>query len=199
MDNWDNTRITLIQRIQNQHDTAAWDDFDQIYRRFIYAVIRKMNISEHDAEDLTQQVLLSLWNKLPELETGEIRRFRRWVATITRNCVVDYIRKRTRETARLQQAEQEINQAYLNSIRLPDVDEIGEKQWKIHIVNLAIQNIEPFFSGHALEVFKRSMQGESIDQIATELNLQKRSVSRLKTRVKSRLTEEIERLRQELE
>ena len=69
----------------------------------------------------------------------------------------------------------------------------------IHITNLALENIKPFFSGHALDVFQLSLEGMSIGDIATRLDLKERSVSRLKTRVKTRLTLEIERLCSELD
>ncbi|MDH3982498.1 MAG: sigma-70 family RNA polymerase sigma factor [Kiritimatiellaceae bacterium] len=199
MDDPYKTRKTLIQRVQQQCDEESWGEFYKTYNRFIYALIRRMNISEHDADDLSQEVLLKLWNKLPSIELNKKMRFRNMIATITKNCVIDMIRKKEREDVRLKKAAEDENTAYLKSIRLPEIDELTETQWKIHISNLAMQNIAPFFSGHALEVFQLSLQGHTIKEIATKLDLKERSVSRLKTRVKTRLTQEIARLRTELE
>lgn len=193
------TRATLIHRVSNQHDEASWEEFDRIYRRYVYAIIRGMNISEHDADDIAQTVLLGMWNKLPETDVDNIRRFRSWLSTITKNTVLDFIRKRTRDTARVDKAGKEEDLTYLKTVSIPDIENIAEKEWKLHLTNLALENIEPLFSGHAIEVFQLSLNGMDIKSIAKKLDLQENSVYRLKNRVKKRLIIEIEYLRKELE
>ena len=199
MENSDQTRITLIERVQDQHDEASWREFEGIYHGFIYGVVRRMNISEHDAEDIVQQVLITLWKKLPKQDVRTIKRFRSWVSTITKNCVIDFIRKRTSEITRWEKAARDETAEYLQGIRLPEINALAEKQWQIHITNRALENIKPLFFGKAMEVFQLSLQGRSIGEIAIKLDLKERSVSRLKTRVKNQLTQEIERLREEFE
>jgi RNA polymerase sigma-70 factor (ECF subfamily) len=193
------TRATLLQRVRNQHDEAAWNDFVLIYRNYVYAIIRRMNISDHDAEDLTQELMLNMWNKLPQTDVERIRRFRSWLSTITKNLVTDFIRKRMREADRLEKAEQDTTLSYLKAIRLPDIEPIAKKEWRIHLTNLALANIESIFSGHAIEVFRLSLAGLEIKAIAAKLDLQENSVYRLKNRVKKRLIQEIEQLRNDLE
>ena len=194
-----NTRATLIQRVQNQQDEQSWAEFVEIYRRYIYAIIRSMNISEHDTEDILQQVLINLWNSLPKMDCQKIKRFRSWLSTVTKNCVTDFIRKRTREANRLEKAAKDNTLTYLKTIRLPEIDSIAEREWEIHLTNLALNNIEPLFSGKAVAAFRLTLQGRSVEEIATELDLKENSVYRLKNRVKERLIQEIVHLRTELE
>lgn len=193
------TRRTLITRVQNQHDESSWEDFIKTYDPFIYSVIRKMDISSHDADDLTQQVLITLWKKMPETNLDKIPRFRSWLATITKNCVIDFIRKKKADALRLEKATQTEDLTYLKSIRLPEIETIVETQWKVHLTNLAMKNIRPLFTGHAMDVFDLVLQGVDRDEIARRLDIQPRSVYRLKSRVMARLTEEIEHLRTDLE
>lgn len=193
------TRATLIRRVQNQHDEASWSEFVRVYRRYIYAIIRSMNISEHDTEDILQQVLLNLWNGLPKIDCDKISRFRSWLSTVTKNCVTDFIRKRARDADRLEKAGKDETLTYLHSIRLPEINHIMEREWEIHLTNLALENIEPLFSGKAVEAFRMSLEGKDVDQIASELDLKENSVYRLKNRVKDRLIREIVHLREELE
>jgi len=193
------TRITLIQRVKNQQDEASWEDFVQTYRNYVYSIIRRMNISDHDAEDLVQQLMLHMWNKLPNTDVEQIRRFRSWLSTITKNFVTDFIRKRVREAKRLEKAEQDVTLSYLKAIRLPEIDRIAEMEWKLHITNLALDHIAPLFSGQAIQVFRLSLDGLEIKAIADQLDLQENSVYRLRNRVKKRLILEIEQLREELE
>jgi len=193
------TRLTLILRVKDQHDEASWEDFVHIYHGYIYAIIRKMNISAPDTEDLVQQLLLNIWNKLPQTDVQEIRRFRSWLAKITRNLVIDFIRKHSSEAERLKKAEQDITLSYLNAIRLPDIDKIAEREWILHLTDLALKNIESLFSGQAIEVFRLNFEGMEVKEIAKKLGLQENSVYRLRNRVKKRLIQEIARLRDELE
>ena len=193
------TRATLIQRVQNQHDDASWDEFVRVYRRYIYAIIRSMNISEHDTEDILQQVLINLWNSLPKMEYQKIIRFRSWLSTVTKNCVTDFIRKRIRDANRLEKAGKDDTLTYLKTIRLPEIDAIAEREWEVHLTNLALENIEPLFSGKAVEAFRLTLQGKSVEEIAEKLDIKKNSVYRLKNRVKDRLIQEIVHLRATLE
>ena len=193
------TRATLIQRVQNQQDEQSWEEFVRVYRRYIYAIIRSMNISEHDTEDILQQVLINLWNSLPKMDYEKINRFRSWLSTVTKNCVTDFIRKRTREAKRLEKASQDDTLTYLKAIRLPEIDNIAEREWEIHLTNLALENIEPLFSGKAVDAFRLTLQGKSVEEIAAKLDLKENSVYRLKNRVKERLILEIRHLRDDLE
>ena len=193
------TRATLIQRVQNQHDDASWEEFVHVYRRYIYAIIRSMNISEHDTEDILQQVLINLWNSLPKMDYEKIRRFRSWLSTVTKNCVTDFIRKRTRDANRLKKAGKDETLTYLKAIRLPEIDRIAEREWEIHLTNLALENIEPLFTGKAVDAFRLTLEGKGVEEVAKELDLKENSVYRLKNRVKDRLIQEIMHLREELE
>jgi RNA polymerase sigma-70 factor (ECF subfamily) len=192
-----NTRQTLIQRVKNQHDEPSWEEFAGIYRGYIYTVIRNMGIAESDRDELVQQTLIKLWKKLPDIDCGHSGKFRSWLSTLTKNCVIDFIRKRKRETALQEKAGQE-ELEHMSTV-LPDIDKISESAWKQHLATLALDNIEPHFSGKAVKVFRLSLQGMEVAQIAGELGIQEASVYRLKTRVKARLIEEIQRLRTDLE
>jgi RNA polymerase sigma-70 factor (ECF subfamily) len=194
-----NTRQTLIRRIQDRGDNEAWEEFLQIYRRYIYAIVRNMHISEDDAEDLVQLVTVKLLDSCSKQDLAEIRRFRSWLSTLTRNCVIDFVRKRSAEVERFEAAAKEDAMAYLKDIRLPDIEQIAEREWGVHLANMALENIRPLFSGKAIKVFQLSLDGMNVSQIAQKMELKENSVYRLKNRVKARLITEVEELRKELE
>ena len=60
------TRQTLLERLRDRYDDSSWQEFIDTYRGYIFVVVRRMNINEADAEDLVQQVLLKLWEELPD-------------------------------------------------------------------------------------------------------------------------------------
>ena len=193
------TRQTLIQKVKNQHDENAWEEFLQIYHKYIFAIIRASGIDKNDAGDILQEILLRLWNRLPEMDEGEIRRFRSYLATITRNCIMDFLRKKMRHKGKMEKVHELGGESHLDTIQLPEIDKIAKREWENYLTNQALKNIAKSFSGKAIEVFILSSKGHEIDAIAKQLELASQSVYRLRSRVKAKLIEEVARLRSELE
>jgi len=192
------TRKTLIQRVQDQHDEEAWKELIGIYSRYIYSILIKMNVSENDADELHQEIMIKLWKRLPELNIQQLR-FRNYLSTVTKNTVLNFIRSRTRRIEREEKAIADSTISYLHAIRLPDIEQIAEKEWRIYLTHLALQHIEPLFSKNAIDVFKLSLQGLSVHEIASQKEMQLSTVNTLKSRVKSRFKTELEQLKEELE
>jgi len=192
------TRKTLIQRVQDQHNEEAWAELIQIYSRYVFSILISMNVSEGDADELHQEIMLKLWKRLPELNVQELR-FRNYLSTVTKNTVLNFIRSRKRRIDREEKALADTTLTYLDSIRLPDIEEIAEKEWRFYLTHLALQNIESLFSKNAITVFKLSLQGLTAHQIAEQEDMTLSTVNTLKSRVKSRFKSELDQLKQELE
>ena len=192
------TRKTLIERVKDQYNEAAWEEFAEIYSRYIYAVIRNMNISQQDTEEIHQKVMIKLWEKLPDMNTEEIRRFRSYLAMVAKNEVKQFIRARSRRQNWESKAAEDASVNYLQSIRLPDIGTIAEKEWQIHLTHLAMKKIEPCFSKKTMEVFRLSLEGIDREEIARRTGIGLGSINTLKARVKSRFFAEIQQLREDL-
>jgi RNA polymerase sigma factor (sigma-70 family) len=179
------TRKTLLYKIQNQHDDVAWEEFIDIYTRYVYTVIRNMNISEDDTNEIYQRVVLRLWKHLPKMDIEKLYRFRSYLSTTTRNEVLQFIRSRkARINRESESAKSSLN--YLDAIRFNDIDTIVENEWKAHVTNLAWKNIEPLFSENTCEVFKLSLEGLPTEEIVNRLGLTINTVNVMKSKVKSR-------------
>ena len=192
------TRKTLIQRVQDQHNEEAWSELIGIYSRYVFSILISMNVSESDADEIHQEIMLKLWKRLPELDVEKLR-FRNYLSTVTKNTVLNFIRGRRRRIDREEKALADTTLTYLDSIRLPDIEEIAEKEWRIYLTHLALENIEPLFSKNAITIFKLSLQGLTAHQIAEQEDMTLSTVNTLKSRVKSRFKSELEQLKQELE
>jgi RNA polymerase sigma-70 factor (ECF subfamily) len=177
-------------------DERSWDEFLCIYRPYIQTIIRNMNISDSDADDIIQQVWIRLWKHL-ETYSPE-KRFRNWLSAITANCVKDFMRKRTLNADLLEKAARDETLLYLQAIRLPEINQIAEREWGIYLTHLALERVAELFSGKAIEVFMMSLEGLEIAEIAQKMELKENSVYRLKNRVKKQVALEIGQLRQEL-
>jgi RNA polymerase sigma factor (sigma-70 family) len=86
------TSPTLLGRLGRvPADQAAWGDFAERYGRKIYHWCRQWHLQEADAEDVTQQVLLKLAQKMQTFQYDQGRSFRAWLKTVTHHAWRDFI------------------------------------------------------------------------------------------------------------
>lgn len=195
------TRHSLIDRVRSNAEAPAWEDLLNYYVPFIDKILLRMGLRGADLEDVRQQVLLKLWKGLQayardEESGGKRARFRNWLSTLIRNAAIDWFRSQHRNHVEIPMPS--ADDAGWDS-EDPEIEGVIEEEWQKHILLLAMWNLRQVFSGKALKVFALSLKGESVESIAASLDLRQESVYVLKTRVKTRLSQEIARLRTELE
>jgi RNA polymerase sigma factor (sigma-70 family) len=86
------TSPTLLGRLGRvPADQAAWGEFAERYGRKIYGWCRHWNLQEADAEDVTQQVLLKLAQKMRTFSYDPSKSFRAWLKTVTHHAWRDFL------------------------------------------------------------------------------------------------------------
>ena len=200
MAKWE-TRQTLLQRAKNPDDHTAWTQFADYYHSFIEMILHKMNFPPQEHEDLIQEVLLKLWKSLPNHVYDQDRaKFRTWLGTVIRNCALNNIRTKQRAADRQTELERSVdNLDWLEDSSQKHFEEQVEAEWVTHVTQLAMDRTEKKFTGKAMEVFRLSLDGMSVAEIAEKLDLKQQTVSVLKSRVKSKLVTEIQDIRTDLE
>ena len=185
------TRATLIQRLQLQNDEPAWEEFVEVYSRYIYGIIRKLGVSPQSAEELNQAILVKLWEKLPNYKfLPEVAKFRTWLFRVIYNSVISHKRKLNKET---------VTSEITDEVEVkPEINEIMEQEWEKYIANIAWEKVKPMFSGSAIQVFELSIEGNSAESISEQLGLKLNTVYKLRNRFKDKLAKQIEYLRQDL-
>lgn len=87
---WDfpDTSSSLIARVKDQADAAAWTEFLAIYRPVVYRMARRRGMQDADSQDLTQRVFLAISQAIDGWTLGPNRPpFRAWLVTVTRNAI----------------------------------------------------------------------------------------------------------------
>src|SRR5581483_3932442 len=85
------TRASLLLRLRNAQDEAAWREFVTLYVPCIYGYLRKRGLQDADAADLTQDVLGAIAGALGRLHYDPDRgAFRNWLFTIVRRKLADW-------------------------------------------------------------------------------------------------------------
>ncbi len=86
-----NESISQICRNEKDGLRAIYEEYNPL----IYSVVREILRSREDAEDVTSDFFIRLWDVADTYKPG--RGHRAWMITIARNMAIDFLRKRRRE------------------------------------------------------------------------------------------------------
>lgn len=89
------TKFDECIRAMNRGDKNGLKEVYEEYVSYIYGIVRALLHNKEEAEDITSDFFLRLWEKSDTYKPGGGHKG--WMATIARNMAVDYIRKHKRE------------------------------------------------------------------------------------------------------
>lgn len=96
----DTTRPSLLLRVRNPADGAAWRTFDQIYRPLLVRYAQRRGLSHSDAEDVAQDCLEAIARHIGSFNYDPGRgRFKSWLKAVVNNRVRNLARKRQEHEA----------------------------------------------------------------------------------------------------
>jgi RNA polymerase sigma-70 factor, ECF subfamily len=92
------TRDSLLVQLAAAENREAWDQFAAIYRPVIYRLARQRGMQDADAQDLAQQVLVSVASAIGRFEkSGETGGLRHWLRRIARNAIINALSRKPRD------------------------------------------------------------------------------------------------------
>lgn len=92
-----NADTQLVERCLGGEE-AAWEDLVRVHTRRVYAICYRFTGSDHEAQDLTQEVFLRVFRSLKSFRSGE-GSFTVWLARLSRNLLIDHYRRTKLERA----------------------------------------------------------------------------------------------------
>lgn len=81
----------LVERCLDGED-SAWEDLVKVHTRRVYSICYRFTGSDHEAQDLTQDVFLRIFRSLKSFRAGE-GSFQVWLTRLTRNLLIDHYRR----------------------------------------------------------------------------------------------------------
>ena len=94
------TSHSLIARVKDLGDGAAWTEFLGIYQPVVFRMARRRGLQDADAQDVMQQVFLSISKSIEGWTPGDLQPpFRAWLTTISRNAITKALTRRPRDAA----------------------------------------------------------------------------------------------------
>ena len=86
--------VNLLEQIQLNNESALVELYDH-YVNLVFSVSYQVLENEQDAEEVTQDVFLRIWNK-SALYNPDKGRFVNWLLTMTRRIAIDSLRRKRR-------------------------------------------------------------------------------------------------------
>ena len=192
MAEWSDSRtsLTLLETLrQTPKDAEAWERFVWRYRPMIFGWCREWGLQGADAEDVTQDVLAKLTEKLGQFRYDPSRCFRAWLKTITQRAWSDEI------SGRYRGSDSRIIQRLESLEARADLKRRFEETFDRELMEIAIHRVQGRVSKPTWEAFRlTALEGLSGAEASRRLTSTVASVFVSKHRVQKLLKEEIRRL-----
>ena len=172
-------------RARDTTDHAAWVEFASVYRPAICRFARQRGLQEADAEDLAQNVLAAVADRISEWEPDANRaRFRTWLSRVAMNQTITMFRRRKADVARggttavtaLQNQQDESTDLEMN--------------YRREAFRLVARKVRTEFEEATWQAFwMTAVDGVAIEETATSLGRSVGSVYTARSRIVRRLQE----------
>lgn len=191
MSEFPTTRVSLLLRVKDPANQAAWEEFAAIYRPVIHRFARRRGLQEADAQDLSQTVLTAVAERIPDWTPDDDRaKFRTWLSRIAMNQTITMFRRKRIDAARGGTT----GVAILNNQEDPTSD--LQMDYRREIFRLAARLASAEFEETTWRAFwMTAVEGATPDEAAQSLH---RSVGSIYT-ARSRVIRRLQQLAREIE
>jgi RNA polymerase sigma-70 factor (ECF subfamily) len=193
------TRFTLLARLQEPANQAAWEEFVAVYEPAVYGFARKKGLQDADARDLCQDVLRAVALAIERWEPDPSRgSFRGWMFRIARNMLINFCASRNRHArgtgdSRLQQALVELPAPASADSGLYDIE------YRRQLFLWAAGQVRGNFTDQTWQAFwQTAIEGQEVKTVAARLSMSAGAVYIARSRVIARLRARIEQFEKTL-
>jgi RNA polymerase sigma factor (sigma-70 family) len=184
------TSTALLQGLRQPDNDEAWRQFRVRYEPALHAVARRAGLQEEDACDVVQETFLIF---VKRFRGGDYDRARGRLRSWLRGIILNKIREARRRLARpeIQVPDKTDATAFMNGIRDPDNDELGdtfEQEWERAVMVQCLEEIRRQVDEQTYEAFKMyALENRSALEVAEQLKISRNAVYISKNRVLKRL------------
>jgi RNA polymerase sigma factor (sigma-70 family) len=185
----DTTCSTLLQRIRDGGDLVAWDEFWNRYWRAVFNFAKCRGCSEHTAEEVVQDVMLTVFEKrhVFRYDPGK-GRFRDWLGGVVRNLVN---KRRAKPAERIRALGGDTQQAldFAEDPHAP-ADDLWQQAFDESLVNVLLDLVRREVAPATYQAFELvALQGVCAADAARLTGLSRNAVYLARKRILERLRE----------
>ena len=189
------TRPSLLVRIRDLKDRAAWGEFVAFYAPLVYAFAHKQGLQQADVLDVTQDVFQTLARKIGDFDyQPQQGRFRDWLYTIVRSRLADHMRREARSPGTNAQLALDLAEGRDEFARL------WEQEYLHHAFHWSVVRIRDDFQPRTWRAFMLfGVHRLKASDVAAQLDMSVGAVYVAKSRVLTRMREVMSELEQDEE
>ena len=193
MNEFPDTSASLIARIKDPANVAAWETFEKLYRPVVFRIARAKGLQYADAADLVQTVFLSVSKAIESYEsTTDGPPFRNWLSRITRNAILKALTRKPKDRA---SGGTQILEALAEVPAHDTTSRLLDEELRREIFVQASEKVRESVQRVTWLVFEMSvLQQKSVESVAENLNMSVGNVYAARSRVMKRLKEAVRQL-----
>ena len=181
------TRGSLILRLQNSEDAAAWDEFIELYGPIVFRVGQRGGMQPADSENLVQEVLMAVAQSVEKwLKRNDRGSFRAWLLRIAHNETVDMV---TARSTRKIGCDGEHGQRLLEQVALrDDISSFVEQEHERAVFQWAADRVKQEVADHTWQAFwLTEVEGATVNDAARILGTRPGNIYFGRSRVMARI------------
>ena len=185
------TRPSLLVRLADRGDEAAWSEFARIYTPVIKRLARRKGMQAADADDLTQQVLSAVSKSIERWKVDPERgQFRTWLSRIAQNLIINAFTRRPPDRGT---GDSEVAlRLYERPLSQDGIEDQVRMEFRREVFRWAASEIRVEFSTSSWEAFwLTAVEEHEVREVASRLKLSCGAVYTARSRVMKRLREKV--------
>jgi len=187
MNSTPDTRASLLIRVRDPADQAAWHEFVEIYRPVILRMARQKGLQDADADDVAQQVLTSIAKAVEQREHDPKRaKFRTWLNRVAHNAILNALTRRKPDRASGDSAMQAVLNQHAPPTG-PDSD-LLRLEHRREVFRWVARQVRQEFQQATWDAFwQTAVEGRAVEDVAKELAKNRGAIYAARSRVMRRI------------
>jgi RNA polymerase sigma factor (sigma-70 family) len=185
------TRASLLIRVRDPVDQAAWNEFDEIYRPIILRLARQKGMQEANADDVAQQVLMAVSKALEQRgHDPERAKFRTWLGRVAHNAILNALTRGKPDRGSGNSALRALLSEH-ESHSGPDSD-LLRLEYRREVFRWAARQVRKEFHQATWDAFwMTAVEGRAVEVVAEELAKSQGAIYTARSRVMRRIQEKV--------
>ena len=194
MNTFPETRESLLVLLGDASHREAWEHFVTIYQPVIFRLAKGRGLQDADAQDLSQQVLISVASAIGRWQKqDESIRFRHWLRRVTRNHIINALTRKPQDLAIGGTAFVQLLQETPADSALIETE--IETEYRRELYLLAADRVRSDVAQETWQAFHQTtVLGKEIAEVASQLGKSVGTIYASRSRIMRRLREAVKHI-----
>lgn len=194
------TRESLLSRLRSWDDHESWRVFFDTYWRLIYATATKSGLSEHEAQEVVQETVISVMKSMPGFQYDKKNgSFKAWLMKLTSWRITDQLRKRRSQEVALEEEPAAGGGSLAEVLADPSshvLEAIWEEEWENNLMEAAMERVKQRVDGKCYQIFDLYVRKQwPVKKVAETMKVKASQVYLAKHRVTAEIKKQVAKLK----